>query len=57
MNYPVYHPARMPESLPEGKFGLGFPYIHNVFVKRGESINFSYHYMKALDELQSVLSD
>lgn len=48
MSYPVYHMARVPKDLPEGKFGVGYPFIHNVYVKRGDSINFSYHHVKKL---------
>lgn len=48
LKYPVYHETKVPKNLPDGQFGVGYPFIHNVYVKRGDSINFVYISMKRL---------
>lgn len=42
VTWPVF--AVMPDKPPEGKFGVGYNNIHNVYRNFNGTVNFSYHY-------------
>lgn len=46
MNHPVFF--SMPDKIPDGYFGIGYPFIHNVYRGRDGAASFSYHYVKSI---------